>query len=63
VEGLSIAAITYYIVGLMSYLGKALKAIGLAVNIDLFVGATIPVVMLSVWFAVRKIKKRLISQN
>ncbi|HIL93939.1 MAG TPA: DUF3422 family protein [Cycloclasticus sp.] len=63
VEGLSIAAITYYIVGLMSYLGKALKAIGLAVNIDLFVGATIPVVMLSVWFAVRKIKKRLLSQN
>lgn len=60
VEGLSIAAITYYIVGLMGYLGKALKAAGLPVNSDLFVGASIPVVLFGVWFAVRRIKKRLI---
>jgi len=59
VEGLSIAAISYYIVSLMSYVAKALKAIGLPVNTDLFVGASIPVVLLGVWFGVRKVKKRL----
>jgi len=63
VEGLSIAAISYYIVGLMSYVAKALKAIGLPINIDLFVGASIPVVLLAVWFGVRKVKKRLVRDE
>lgn len=31
VEGLSIAAISYYVVSLILYLGKALKAMGLSV--------------------------------
>lgn len=63
VEGLSIAAISYYIVGLMSYFAKAIKSTGFPVNVDLFVGASIPVVLLAVWFGVRKIKKRLIQKE
>ncbi|MEO1889835.1 MAG: DUF3422 domain-containing protein [Cycloclasticus sp.] len=63
VEGLSIAAITYYIVGLTSYLGKAIKAIGLPMNVDLFVGASIPVVLIGVWFGVRRVKKRLMQND
>ncbi|PHS70126.1 MAG: hypothetical protein COB22_08360 [Cycloclasticus sp.] len=63
VEGLSIAAISYYIVGLVGYLGKALKEIDVPINIDLFVGASIPVVLLSVWFGVRKVKKHLIAKD
>lgn len=63
VEGLSIAAISYYIVSLMSYVAKALNAIGLPIDIDLFVGASIPVVLFSVWFGVRKVKKRLIRDE
>ncbi|ORU91407.1 MAG: hypothetical protein A6F72_02370 [Cycloclasticus sp. symbiont of Poecilosclerida sp. N] len=59
VEGLSIAAISYYIVGLMSYLAKALKTGGVPIQIDLFVGASIPVVLMSVWFAAHKVKKGL----
>ena len=59
VEGLSIAAISYYIVGLMAYLAKALKAIDLPINVDLFVGGSIPLVVLSIWFAVRQLKRRL----
>jgi len=61
VEGLSIAAISYYIVGLMAYLAKALKAIDLPINVDLFVGGSIPLVVLSIWFAVRQVKRRLIT--
>jgi len=63
VEGLSIAAISYYIVSLMSYVAKALKAIGVPVNTDLFVGVSIPVVLLGVWFSVRKVRKRLVRDG
>jgi uncharacterized membrane-anchored protein len=63
VEGLSIAAISYYIVGLAGYLGKALKEFGVPINIDLFVGASIPIVLLGVWLSVRKVKKHLVSKE
>ena len=59
VEGLSIAAISYYIVGLTSYLGKALNAVGANLNIDLFVGISIPIVVGIVWLSIHKIKKHI----
>lgn len=63
VEGLSIAAISYYIVSLMSYVAKAIKGAGIPLNIDIFVGISIPVVLFSVWLAVRKIKKRITKSS
>lgn len=59
VEGLSIAAITYYVVGLTGYAGKALKAAGLHVNTDLFTGASVPVAAALVWWTLRRVKARL----
>lgn len=59
VEGLSIAAISYYIVGLVGYLAKAGKAAGMPYEPDLLVGGSIPLVVVGVWMGVRKIKKRL----
>jgi len=61
VEGLSIAAISYYVVGLMSYIASAIKAAGAPIDKELFVGASIPIVLFSVWLGVRQIKKRLIK--
>ncbi len=63
IEGLSIAAISYYIVGLVGYLVKALKAAGVPLNGDLAVGGSIPFVLLGVWWGVRRIKKRLIRNQ
>jgi uncharacterized membrane-anchored protein len=63
IEGLSIAAISYYIVGLVSYLVKALKAVGIALNSDLAVGVSIPLVLVGVWWGVRRIKKKLIRNQ
>lgn len=50
VEGLSVAAIVYYVAGLIGYLSKGLKASGLRLDPDLVVGIAIPVVAaLAVW--------------
>lgn len=63
VEGLSIAAISYYAVGLLSYLigGFPLEDWGL--NKNLLLAASIPIVLSSVWFITRRIKRRLIQDQ
>lgn len=57
VEGLSVAAITYYTVGLIGYLAKAAKAAGLPIAPDLLTGAAIPVVAVGVALSIRHIRK------
>ncbi len=58
VEGLSIAAITYYIVGLVGYAAKGAKAMGvLPVNPDLVTALSIPVVIVVVAIGVRRVRK------
>lgn len=59
VEGLSIAAISYYVVSLLLYLGKALKSAGLPINPEITAGALIPLVLWAVWRTIRRIHKRL----
>jgi len=61
VEGLSIAAISYYVVSLLLYGAKAAKAAGLAIDPELAVGATIPLVLWTVWRATRRIHRRLLG--
>ena len=54
VEGLSVAAITYYAAGLVGYLAKAAKAAGVAVNPDVAVGvAVVPLALSVAWFTHR----------
>ncbi|VAX07421.1 Uncharacterized membrane-anchored protein [hydrothermal vent metagenome] len=57
VEGLSVAAITYYAVSLISYLAKAGKSVGWAIEPELVVGISIPVVAVMVIIGVRRIRK------
>jgi len=59
VEGLSIAAISYYVVSLVLYAGKAAKAAGLPVHPELAAGASIPLVLLGVATLTRRIHRRL----
>jgi uncharacterized membrane-anchored protein len=59
VEGLSIAAIVYYVVGLLGYITKGLKAGGLALNSDLAVGLAVPLVAGLAIVAVRRARKRI----
>jgi uncharacterized membrane-anchored protein len=57
VEGLSIAAITYYAAGLVGYLGKAGKALGLPVDADVVVAAAIPVIAFALWRGLRRLRR------
>ncbi|MGE4241275.1 DUF3422 family protein [Ramlibacter sp.] len=59
VEGLSVAAIVYYVAGLLGYLAKAGKAGGLALQPDLIVGLSIPVAALAVMLALRRARRRM----
>ena len=63
VEGLSIAAISYYVVSLLVYGGKAAKAAGLPVDPEFFAGAMIPVVLWTVWRLTRRIHRRLYGEE
>jgi uncharacterized membrane-anchored protein len=62
VEGLSVAAITYYIVGLVGYAAKALKSVGVALNADLVTGVSIPVVAILTALGVRR-ARRMMSRS
>ncbi len=57
VEGLSVAAITYYVVGLAGYAAKGLKALGWPVNVDLAMAISIPLVALAALVGVRHVRK------
>jgi uncharacterized membrane-anchored protein len=59
VEGLSIAAISYYIVSLLLYGGKAAKAAGLRIDPEIATGAAIPLVVWAVWRGTRRIHRSL----
>jgi uncharacterized membrane-anchored protein len=56
VEGLSVAAITYYTVGLVGYAVKAVKSLGMPINPDVAIGVAIPVVAIIVALGVRHIR-------
>ncbi|RAI37501.1 DUF3422 family protein [Rhodoplanes roseus] len=58
VEGLSVAAVTYYVVGLIGYLAKGASTAGLPISPEIAMGASIPVVAGAVWLALRGFRKR-----
>jgi uncharacterized membrane-anchored protein len=58
VEGLSVAAISYYSVGLLKFLIEAVYDKGVHFDKSLVIGLSVPIVVGSVWLATRKIHKR-----
>ncbi len=59
VEGLSIAAISYYVVSLLLYVGKALKGMGVPLNPEMAAGVSIPLVLWAVWRTTKRIHEKL----
>ena len=58
VEGLSVAAITYYIVGLVSYLAKCAQHWGWPWSAELTAAVAIPLVAVGVWWSLRRMHQR-----
>ncbi len=61
VEGLSVAAITYYIIGLVSYLAKAAQGIGWPWSPETTAACAIPLVALAVWGSLRRLHNKVFS--
>jgi uncharacterized membrane-anchored protein len=62
VEGLSIAAIVYYVAGLIGYIAKAAKGAGLRIDPDIAVGVSIPLVAAVMLWSLRRMRRRLASE-
>jgi len=62
VEGLSVAAVTYYGAGLVGYVAKGLKAANWPVSPDIAVAACIPMIALAVWLGIRRLHRKAQAQ-
>ena len=59
VESLSVAAIAYYLAGLVGYGAKALKAAGLPVSPDLVTGLAVPLLAVLAWWTLHRVHRRI----
>ncbi len=62
VEGLSVAAITYYIVGLVAYIAKGAQALGWPFSGESTAAVAVPVVAGLVWWSLRKLHRKIVGQ-
>jgi uncharacterized membrane-anchored protein len=58
VEGLSVAAISYYVIGLFGHVAEALGHDLVPVDPEVMTGFAVPFAVLAVWLLVRSIRKR-----
>jgi uncharacterized membrane-anchored protein len=63
VEGLSVAAISYYVVGLFGYLVKGAHDAGWPVEPTLATAAFVPIAVLLIWWTVRRIRHRHVGHD
>jgi len=61
VEGLSVAAITYYMVGLVSYVAKGAQALGWPLGAEGTAAAAVPFIAVGVWLSLRRLHKRVLG--
>lgn len=57
VEGLSVAAVSYYVVGLIGYIAKGVTIVGATVKPELVTALSVPLVVLGMWLFVRRIRR------
>jgi uncharacterized membrane-anchored protein len=59
VEGLSVAAITYYVVGLVNYFAKGLKSAGAKFEPETLTALSIPLIALAVAYGLKRTREKL----
>lgn len=63
VEGLSVAAISYYVVSLIIYLARGAEKLGAPVEPYLVGTVSLPFVVGGLWIGVRRIRKAVAQRN
>lgn len=63
VEGLSVAAISYYLVGLVKYVAESGKAMGFISSPYLITGLAVPLSIMFVMFGHKRIKRKIEKEN
>lgn len=63
VEGLSVAAITYYVVGLIAYLAKGAHLLGWPWSAESTAAVAIPLVAGAVWWSMRRLHLKVVEQQ
>lgn len=57
VEGLSVVVLSYYLLGMVGYALKAIKASGVPINVEISTGIAIPLILGIVFVSVRRLRK------
>jgi uncharacterized membrane-anchored protein len=63
VEGLSVAAITYYMVGLIAYLAKGAHSLGWPWSAESTSALAVPLVAMCVWWSLRKLHQKIVGKK
>ena len=61
VEGLSVAAISYYVLGLLGYVLRGAQQLGWPFGVEASIAVAVPVVVFTVWWSLRRLHHRLAS--
>ena len=62
-EGLSLAAVTYYTAGLVAYAAKAAKAAGVHVDPDIAAGISIPFIAAMIAYGIHRVRKSVAARE
>lgn len=63
VEGLSVAAIAYYAIGLLGYIFKAIQAVWKGMDAEVATGVAAPIVVAIVWLGLRRLRKHMLADE
>ncbi|MCP1676119.1 putative membrane-anchored protein [Natronocella acetinitrilica] len=63
VEGLSVVVLSYYTTGLLHYALRGVEAAGVALNVNLIVGASVPFIVVGMWTVSRLMRRRLLGKR
>ena len=63
VEGLSVAAVSYYVVGLVSYLVRGVPLLPSWLRPETVTGLTVPIVVLAIWMFVRRLRRHYAEES
>jgi uncharacterized membrane-anchored protein len=63
VEGLSVVVISYYLSSLLNYGFKSLEEAGMPINAALATGLAVPIVVVTIWLGMRRLRSKMLADD